>query len=337
MNLQELKKNTKLNRALQLNVRCLLAGFAMLVIAVVLFVWAYFISAKDLGKPQNFTDLLSNSETKEGMYASLTVTDEPFVFAEYDDHLTSEKFYFLWNGEFTHIGYLDYATYTDLRTKTAEVNSPTITGITKKIPDDVLDLAIEAYNEILGVTFLTRDNCEDYLGLYYIDVVTPAYDNGIQIVGGIIFAILSIAMFIIYLTRQGKTKKGIRSRSESEWKKIFSELDNDDTKFYKRLNLYLTENYIVDLSNGLRVIEYKDIVWMYQFQMNQYGITINKNIVVATKNKEKVSIANMDNFMKRSKKDFTEIMNFIVSKNESIVLGYTKENRKQMKDLYGIK
>ena len=76
---------------------------------------------------------------------------------------------------------------------------------------------------------------------------------------------------------------------------------------------------------------------MYQFQMKRYGITVNKSIVLVTKNKERASIANMDNFMKRSKKEFTEIMNFIISKNESIVLGYTKENRKQMKDLYGIK
>ena len=113
MHLKELKQNSKLNQSLKLNIRCLFAGLVMMGIAVLLFAWAYFIAAKDLGKAQNFTELLASSEMKEGIYTELVVTDEPFVFAEYDDSLTSDKFYFLWNGNLTHIGYLDYSTYND--------------------------------------------------------------------------------------------------------------------------------------------------------------------------------------------------------------------------------
>ena len=337
MNIKELKKNSKLSQGLKLNLRCLMAGLILLAISIILFSCSYIISSKDLGEAKDFTDLVANDQIKEGSYASVTVTEEPIVFAEYDDKVTSDKYYFVFNGEFVHIGYLDYKTYTDLTTQASLVNSPKIKGIAKVLPEDVLELAVESYNEILGMNLITKDNFSEYFSMYYLDVVSPTYDNGIQIVGGVIFALLSIVLLIIYFTRQGTTKKGIRSRSESEWKNIFSELEKDDTKFYKKLNLYLTENYIVDLSNGLRVVEYKDIVWMYQFQMSRYGMTVSKNIVLATKNREKISIANMDNFMKRSKKDYTDIMNFIISKNESIVLGYTKENRKQMKDLYGIK
>lgn len=337
MNIKELKKNSKLSQSFKLNSRCLITGFILLVISIILFGLAYMISSKDLGEAKNFTDLVANSEIKEGMYASLTVTEEPIVFAEYDDRLTSDKYYFLFNGEFVHIGYLDYGTYTDLKTQSSFVDSPEIKGIVKPLPEDVLDLAVEAYNEILGINLITKDNFSTYFSMYYLDVVSPAYDNGIQLVAGFIFLILGLVLLLTYYIRHRQTKKGIRSKSENEWKNIFSELDSEDTKFYKKLNLYLTENYIVDLSNGLRVVEYKDIVWMYQFQMSRYGITVSKNIVLATKNREKISIANMDNFMKRSKKDYTDIMNFIISKNESIVLGYTKENRKQMKDLYGIK
>lgn len=337
MNLKELKKNSKLGQSLKLNNRALIAALIMILISAIFFGWAYVLTTSDKGTPQNFSDLLASQSIKEGIYTSLTVTEEPHVFAEYDDNLTSDKFYFLWNGDLLHIGYLDYSTYSDLKSKAVEVDSPTIFGVTKKIPLDVIDIAIETYNEAVGETFLTKDNYSQYIGTLYIDVVSPVQDNTFQLIFGFVFLLLGVILLVTYIVRQKQTKKGIRSRSESEWKKIFSELDSDTTKSYKKINLYLTENYIVDLGSGLRVIEYKDIVWMYQFQMKRYGMTVSKNIVLATKNKEKISIANMDNFMKRSKKDFSEIMNYIVSKNEGIVLGYTKENKKQMKDLYGIK
>lgn len=337
MNLEELKKNSKLNQTFKLNNRCLIAGLIMILISTLLFGWAYVISTRKLSDPENFADLVANQTSKEGIYAELNVMGEPSVFAEYDDSLTSEKYYFLWNGIHFYIGYLDYSTYTELKTKTTGVNSHTITGLTKKVPADVRGLAIEAYNEAFGEAILTEDNFDELVGSMYIDVVTPVHDNEIQIIAGIIFITLGLIILCVYWARHHQTKKGMKSRTETEWKRIFSELDSEETKSYKKLSLYLTENYIVDLSSGIRIVEYKDIVWMYQFQMKRYGITVNKNIVLVTKNKEKVSIANMDNFMKRSKKEFTEIMNFIISKNESIVLGYTKENRKQMKDLYGIK
>lgn len=336
MNVKELKK-TKLSDCFKITTRVYVVAIIFLLITIVFFGWAFVLEDTNKSDAKDFLESRIGMQTKEKEYVSLDVTMGPTLFAEYDTMITSDKYYFVWSGDALNIAYLDYGTYQEVTTKTSNEESIKIYGVTKTIPTDVLEIAIDVANDIVGEDFLTMDNYQDYISTMYIDAVNPLHDNSIQIVAGIIFALLSIAFFILAIVRQRLTKKSIQSRTESEWQKILTELDDENVKHYKKINLYLTDNYIIDLSNGLRVIEYKDIVWMYQYQLKQYGMTTNKNIVIATKNGKKVSIANMDNFMKRSKKAYTEIMDFIVSKNSSIALGYTKENKKEMKNLYGIK
>lgn len=336
MNVKELKK-TKLGDCFKITTRVYVAAIVFLLIAIVFFGWAFVLSDTNENEAKDFLQSRTEMQIQEKEYVSLDVTMGPTLFAEYDNMTTSDKYYFVWSGDVLNVAYLDYSTYQKVAAKTSNEESMKIYGVTKTIPTDVLEIAIDVANDIVGEEFLTMDNYQDYISTMYIDAVNPLHDNSIQIVAGIIFTLLSIAFFVIAIVRQRATKKSILSRTDSEWQKILDELDNENTKHYKKINLFLTDNYIVDLSNGLRVVEYKEIVWMYQYQLKQYGMTTSKNIVIATDKGKRVSIANMDNFMKRSKKDYAEIMDFIASKNPSIALGYTKENKKEMKNLYGIK
>lgn len=336
MSVKELKK-TKLNDCFKITTRVYVAAVIFLLLTFVFFGWAFALSDTDNGEAKDFLQSRLEMQLKEKESVSLNVTMGPSLFAEYDSNIASDKYYFVWSGDILNVAYLDYGTYQEVAAKTSNEESMKIYGVTKTIPTDVLEIAIDVANDIAGEEYLTMDNYQDYISTMYIDAVNPLHDNSIQVVAGIIFALLSIAFFVIAIVRQRGTKKTIQERTDSEWQKILTELDDESTKYYKKINLYLTDNYIVDLSNGLRVVEYKDIVWMYQYQLKQYGMTTNKNIVVATKDGKKISIANMDNLMKRSKKAYAEIMDFIVNKNSSIALGYTKENKKEMKNLYGIK
>jgi len=102
---------------------------------------------------------------------------------------------------------------------------------------------------------------------------------------------------------------------------IIQELRKKTTKIFEPQNIYLTEEYIVSLQNYLDIIKYQDIFWIYTIK----GIE-NTRLVAATANGE-VIIASA---YKEERLD--RIIEIIKEKNEKILLGYTKENRKKYKE-----
>lgn len=114
-------------------------------------------------------------------------------------------------------------------------------------------------------------------------------------------------------------------------------LDKDETIYYKKLKLYLTENYVVSLINGIDIFSYNDIIWMYPFLTKQYGKTTSKSIIIRTKDKTKYQIAYINNLSKKEKESYENAINFIYNKNNQMILGFSEENKQQAKDLYGIK
>lgn len=337
MDFKELKK-TKLGVPLKLMNRQLIAAIVLTIIAIIFFGWSYTIYQEDLGEAIDFSNFVASENAEENEYVSLSITEDPLLFAEYDSNSHESKYYFLWNGNYMYIGYLDYDAYQKIVKDGFQNGNYTVYGKTKKLPDDVINIAIDAYNETYGEKFLTKTNYMNYFGYFYIDVSSPLHDATFQMLAGTIFIALAIVCYVLYFMRRGQTKKMIASKSKTEWNKILNEVEQESTKYYKNFKLYLTENYVIDISRSLQVFEYEDIVWMYQYELRQYGVLSQRNIVVATKSsKKKAVIANTDGIRKRSKKDVTEIMESIASKNTDMLIGFTKENREKAKELYGIK
>jgi len=308
-------------------------GIFFLVVTIGLGVWAYMISTKEVkAVPMNS---LIVDRVKESTFAEVKATTIPYAFAEYDD--TSDKYYFVFDDEHLYIVYLSKATYQTLNRDDIDVNPTVITGMTKTIPQDVRKLAIEVYNEINEKEILTEENFEDYLGAIYLDTTVGSSENDLQILFAFISGSLGIGLLIFAIINQRKTKKKIQSFTESEWRNIEQELESDSTISYHSLNLHFTEHYIVDLSSGIDIFSYQDILWMYPYLLKQYGITTNKNVILVTKDKKKHQIANVSNFSKKSKDTYNDIMSFIYDKNQKMLVGYTKENIQEMKNLYGIK
>ena len=330
-------KSSKLQRAVVLNRRYLWVGIVFLLIASIFFGWAYTISQEDLGEPISMLDAVMNEEIEDGTYVSLSVTSLPELFAEYDESLTSAKYYFLWDDHYLYVGYLDYDTYQYLNDESISLENPkVIEGKTKTLTTDVIDIAIDYYNDAVGEEFLTFDNYSEYIGHIFIDLDTPLHDYDTQLIVGFIFGIVSVVFFILFFVLCYKLKKSICVFSDTEWNKIIKELDDDDTKFYKQTNIYLTKHYMVDLNRGITVLDYEDIVWIYQYRLKQYGITTAKSLIVCTKNRKKYKIADSEGFS-RTKAIYEEIVKKIQSVQPNVMIGFTKENKNKAKDLYQIK
>lgn len=312
----------------------LIFGFFFLAVAIGLGAWAYMLSMEQ-SDAINLNSLIID-KVKESKFAKVEVASVPYAFAEYDN--TTEKYYFVFDQEdLMYVVYLPRDVYYKLDNETILENPMVIEGMTKPIPEDIRKLAIEVYNEANEEEFLTDENFENYLGSIYLDVTEKPNNNTAQLIFAIVSGVFSLLFIFLSFFTRIRSKKVVRKFSEEEWKKIESELESSETISYKSLNLHFTENYIVVLSSGIDIFSYKDILWMYPYVLKQYGITTNKDIILVTSDKKRHSIANVSNFSKKSRKEYDDIMSFIHAKNPNCLVGYTKENIQEMKNLYGIK
>lgn len=313
----------------------LICAIIFFLLGILCLGWAYSIDINTKDTGVTLHELISQGSTKEKEIVNLTVTERPYVFAEYDTDIASNKYYFLMDENYLYVGYLDYATYLKLNKDDINENPIKIHGVTKEIPDDVIDIAIEVYNENLEEEFLTKGNYKSYIGEICIDTVSDLVDNIFQIVLGVCFIIIGLIYFIIYFNRNHKIKKMMKDAIL--WDQVKIELEHSETKDYYKFGLCLTPNYIVDGFKGLNIIRYTDIVWIYLHEHKYNGVTCNRYLMVVTKDKKKIQVAELNGAHPKLKDTYLEIMQMIYQKNQHIFVGYTKENQKQVKDLYQIK
>lgn len=307
-----------------------------LILAFCCFGWAYSINNR-LKNSSTLHELISNGSRKEEEIVSLTITERPYVFAEaeYDLDSTNPKYYFLMDEKYLYIGYLDYSTYAKLNKEDIDKSPITIRGLTRVIPEDVIDIAIEVYNEDLEEAFLTKENYKSYIGEICIDTVSDLIDNVFQIIIGTLFFIISIVYFLIYYSKELKIQK--IKKDTILWNEIQEELGNQETIEYPRFTTYLTPNYIIDGSKGLIRIAYSDIVWVYLHEKKYNGITGERNLIVITKDKKRFMVAKLNSIHPKIKDVYFNIIKDVHEKNQDILIGYTKENKRQARELYQIK
>ena len=139
-------KSQKIKTAVSLINRYLLVAIVLFLLAIPFYIWAYMIETEEMGDAVNFTEQVAAGHATSGEYVELKVTEVPSVFAEYDSSKTSDKYYFVWSDNYLNVAFLDYATYQKLSQEDIHENPITIRGMTKSLPNDVIDLAISGYN-----------------------------------------------------------------------------------------------------------------------------------------------------------------------------------------------
>ena len=102
----------------------------------------------------------------------------------------------------------------------------------------------------------------------------------------------------------------------------------------KECHVYLTDNYILSYGSGVKLIELKDIVWIYPFITRQRGIVTNKSIYVITNDKKTNVIALVNAMSKKNKSAFDELYQNIINRVPDVLIGYSKENKELVKERY---
>lgn len=298
---------------------------------------ALSVNMNSIRKSSDFHELLATGEKTENKLVHIEVSEKPYVFAYYPGDNTG-KFYFLLDEQYMYIAFLNQTEFNRLNKDDINEHHEMVTGMTKSIPSDIKKLALEAYNEnVEKENRLTSADIDDYFGVLYLDQteVDPAQVACLLIgmIGGMVGFGGFISQLIIFL----RLKSRIKKINDEDWEAINQELDDDSAFYYKNAKLSLTKNYIVDFSRGLQVFKYSDVLWMYKYEYRYNGINTNLSIILYTNDKKRHVVAQLVGYTKKSKIVNQEIMESIMNKNKKMYVGYTKENRKLMKEEYQIK
>lgn len=317
----------------------LVAAIIFLIISIFLTAVMYFGYQDDMQNPIKLIDA-----NEEGKYASVNVSLMTDNFATNDYSDTTHKTYFILDEEnILYIADIDEEnlarlqevynySYSDEESAVAP-ESVEIKGMTKEIPDDLKQIAIESYNEMFDENYLDNSNFSDYFGLVYLDTYeSPMTDFTVSLVIIIPIVIIGLVFMVIYFVNKNNTKK-TKQKYADNWDKIINEINDENSLYYKNIRLYLTKNYLISYQNGLKIIDYKDVIWMYPHEYRYNGFVTQKSIYVVTRNSKTHNLITLG-ISKKNKILFEEIYNTLINKMPDILNGYTKENIKAAKELY---
>ena len=327
--------SVQINAAIKKNQRYLIFGIIALILAALLIYLGIRNSEKDLPDPINLNDLITEGSDTENIPVYVDVNMQPYLFAVYTTDGVEEdnKFYFVVDSnDYLYILYMSTSNYNKLNIDSIVEKPIRVYGITKKIDDDIKELAIETYNEEMQEEYLNNENFQDYVGLIYLDMETNLNDSSMYYIAAFVLFIVFLVLIILYLINFFKNKKIFKNFSHEELEKIGAEIYELREKPYSKMKFYLLKDYVVDLSNSIIILKYQDILWAYPYEYRYNGMLVNKNIKVVDKNNKYYDIANTKYLDKEKDKVLQDILEKLKEKNPEIILGFNKENQKKVKE-----
>ncbi len=323
--------NVNIKKEYKKKIRGIIIAIAFILIGLACRFWAD-VEEKNLNK--NKTDLdsviTSSEKNKENKKVYLEIKSKPYLFAV--SKSTKNKYYIVSDGEFLYIAYMSPEDFKKLNIDDITNNPIRIEGITKYTSKEIQKLAIDAYNEgIEEEDKLTLSDFDSYFGEVYLDM-TKSDSEALTLplilfvlclgVGNILLLVVVISLLVF--ARSINKLDGILINE------LDNEMNNSNAFYYSRVRLYLTENYIINFNGSFRAVKYKDILWMYPYEVRRNGIKTQQSIKILVNDCKTYIIATIDVYTKKSKAVYNEIWDTIVSKNKDMRLGYTSENIKDM-------
>lgn len=266
-------------------------------------------------------------------YAYIDVIAEPYGFAYFEGE-EDYYFYYVFDEYYMYIVRMRDNTYESLLTDDLLENPKRISGITKTIPEDIKDIAIEVYNEEMDEeSQITSSDFTRYFNNVYLDVeALPFTETDIFVIIGIVVGTVGIVVLLSGGIMLLRYKKNIKKLTSEDIQKIDKDLNDKETFFYKTAHVALTKSYVVHFGNTFDAILYKDIIWIYPYEIRQRGVKTSQSIQIMTSDGKMHGIASMGTYTKKSREIYEEIFDTLVKKCPEILVGFTKENKKLAKE-----
>lgn len=305
-------------------------GLFLVAVSIMFIVYGTF-------KERNIESISLADQMENGLqtdlYSYIDVNGQPFGFAYFEGE-EDYYFYYVFDENYMYIVRMKDSTYESLFTDDTTKYPIRISGITKTIPEDIKEIAIDVYNEDLAGEYqITASDFTNYFNNIYLDAeALPLTDTELFVILGFIAFGVGVVILLCGVIMIVRYKKNIKKFSSEDVHKIDEELNDKDAFFYKNAHVALTKNYIVNFGNTFDAIDYKNIVWIYPYEIRQYGVKTCQSIQIMTKDGQMHSIANLATYTKKLQAIYDEIYETLVNKSVNALVGYSKENKQLVKE-----
>ncbi|MBR3660397.1 MAG: hypothetical protein IKN63_00645 [Bacilli bacterium] len=313
----------------------LICGLILLVLTILLIYLGIENEKKPMPELTSLNNFISEGNNKENVYTYADINVKPYLFAVYEtDGVEEEAKYYLGMDKENHlyILYMKEDKYNELNVDTIEDTPIRVTGLTKLISEDIKEIAIESYNELMEDEYLTKDNFIDYVGSVYLDMNSPINDSSLYYLGAFLLGFFGLLIITIYIVIIIKNKRTFKNIKEIELANIDAELSGMESSEYANMKFYLLKDYVVDMGNNVIILRYNDILWAYPYEQRYNGLLINKCIKLTDINNKKYDVASTKLLNKKKDEVLQEILQKLKEKNKDIIIGFNKENKKQVKE-----
>ncbi|MBD5156267.1 MAG: hypothetical protein HDT13_01305 [Butyrivibrio sp.] len=332
---------SEINKILKPKTTLLYVALALIVLSVVMYIVAAVVkpTKSDEEEAKNnaidYRKLLFNYDNITGEYTKLDVTSV-YSFAG-KDNLT---YYYAQDEDgYVYVIRITDETFEDMEREYNKSTNPdsftyTIYGYVRDVYPDLKKFIISEFDDVFGSEYrLSSSDYDDYFQDTYIDetLVGKFILNNKTIAGkntlnkffigaGVISDIVGFILLIIYLKSLSRSKKSLKDYS---YDVLYSQLASSDTICYKKEGLYLTSQYAITTSNGLRILNYYDIKWLYNVKNSVNGVPTTITLSAAYSDRKIYTIACT---AVKNENILIEMMARIHERNNSILVGYTQEN-----------
>lgn len=277
-------------------------------------------------------DVIVNKNNESNINAYLDITYVPYSFAKYEDD-SNYAFYIAYDDTYYYIVYLSDSIYNELN-EMEDFDKVTLYGTTLEIPDNVKQIAIEVYNERANEEDqISLEDFNRYFGGVYLNNVSLSKQNIAFYIISIIPFLIALGFLSVFIYEKMRFKKGLNKLTEKERDRLIKELESDKLTYYDKYHLILTKDFIISFNRRLSIIKYQDLIWIYEYSIKKYGITISKNITVMDKSGKKYNILSSDSLDKKRNSIIKEIITTITNKNDFVLVGLSKKNEEAINEI----
>jgi hypothetical protein len=302
---------------------------AFLILTIYLSYFAYTHRNKNVDDILDLEIVMNSSSVGDDAYLDVTYT--PLLVAS--DSGYNVGYYLVATDQYMYVVVMNETQYSNLKEQLTS-GIVRLYGNTEKAPDEFKSILISTINEAYSKSYTTSDY-DTLVGQYVLNLTTYAEDNSIYFIYPIITAVFALTIYIFYSINKKKTNYVLNKYDQKEWNKICDEVNSNN--YIKRGNTYITNNYILELGPVLMVSPLSEIVLVYQMNSSYNGIPTNKALIMYSKDRLSYGINSKSAFDKKKINELRDIATIISKANKDVLVGYTDENRKKVKELYNIK
>lgn len=303
--------------------------FILLLISLIAFIYYYKKENNSSVEPVDYNSLISLGQDKEDEFVTVDIVDIPYEVAEREVNYSKIKYYILFDKDnYMYVAKLSDKTFKKISNayeKNSDNFSYTLTGYIYNTPVDLKKIIIDVFNEDNDKK-ITLDDYSDYFGNTYLDDTYTIYTTQLAIseLGLIFFGGVFIVFSICFVKYLLSTNKNLQLINQNE---VDNELILNNFNYYKKAEIYLTNNYLIFVNKGVHIIKYNDIGWIYIGNHN--GRLMNKKYLsIFLKNKNKYKSMKISNY-----EVFDQIINDLSNKNLDTVFGYSYENLQRYNEM----